>query len=148
MGILIHTGAGGVTVCVVGFLEERIKSLGGGEVRRHLINKGKCSLQAANPSARKVRDMAILGSTVLPIVLPPNDNAKNISVRVVQGLPYAFILEASFFRLNRSVISPDWVKVRASNPRRSRRGCHSRFAAPLARARTHHIARYRRPLTI
>ena len=49
--------------------------------------------------------MKIVGSTVLPLVLPPDDKPRNISVRIVRDLPYAFILGASFFKLHSSVIS-------------------------------------------
>ena len=51
--------------------------------------------------------MTILGSTVLPIVFPPEDHARNAPVRVVQDPPYMFILGASFVRVNKRVISLD-----------------------------------------
>ena len=49
--------------------------------------------------------MQILGSTVLPIVFPPEDRVRNILVRVVEDRPNGFISGASFFRANGSVIS-------------------------------------------
>ena len=67
--------------------------------------EGSGSLQAANPVGSKVPGMEIVATTVLPVVLPPEDRARDIAVRVVRGLPYAFILGASFFRTNSSVIS-------------------------------------------
>ena len=52
--------------------------------------RGK-SLQAANPPDGCVPGMVILGMTVLHIVLPPDDIVRNIQVRVIKGLPHAFI---------------------------------------------------------
>lgn len=49
--------------------------------------------------------MESLGSTVLPIVLPPDDKARNILVRIVRDLPYAFILRESLFWSTRRFIS-------------------------------------------
>ena len=46
-----------------------------------------------------------MGSTVLLIVLPPEDKARAISVWIVRDLPYAFILGATCLRSNNSVIS-------------------------------------------
>ena len=48
--------------------------------------------------------MEVVGSTVLPVVFPPDDKARNTSVRVVRGLPYALSLRASFIRSRSSVL--------------------------------------------
>ncbi|CAN0570094.1 unnamed protein product, partial [Laminaria digitata] len=104
VGILIDTGAGGGNYISLAFWSS-VRSWGGSAGRRKLNRRGRGSLQAANPAGSKVPGMEIMGSTVLPIVLPPEDRARDISVRVVKGLPYAFILGASFFRTNDSVIA-------------------------------------------
>lgn len=72
---------------------------------RELSKKGAGTLQAASPADSKVRGMEIVGSTVLPMVFAPEDKVGNVPVRVVRGLPYGFILGASFFSANKSVIS-------------------------------------------
>ena len=59
-------------------------------------------MQAANPAVDKDEDP---GTSLLPAVLPPEAKARNISVRIVRNLPYAFILGARFFRSHSSVIS-------------------------------------------
>ena len=63
---------------------------GGKAVSRKLSSRGKhalLALLAANPDNSRVPGMQILGSTVLPIVFPPEDRVRNILVRVVQDLP-------------------------------------------------------------
>ena len=62
------------------------------------------SLQAANPAGNKIPGMEIMGSTVLPTVVPPENRTGNIAFRIVKDLPYAFILGASFFKPNSSTI--------------------------------------------
>ena len=104
VGILIDTGAGGGNYISMAFWRS-IQSWGGSAGQRKLNRRGSGSLQAANPVGSKVPGMEIVGTTVLPVVLPPEDRARDIAVRVVRGLPYAFILGASFFRTNSSVIS-------------------------------------------
>ena len=54
---------------------------------------------------RQVPGIEMVGSTVLPVVLLPEDRARDIAVRPVRGLSYAFILGASVSRTNNSVIS-------------------------------------------
>ena len=104
VGILIDTGAGGGDYVSLAFWKS-VQSWGSSAGRRKLKRRGKGSLQAANPAGSKVPGMEIMGSTVLPIVLPPEDRARDIAVRIVRDLPYAFILGASFFRAINSVIS-------------------------------------------
>ena len=102
--ILIDTGAGEGNYISMAFWRS-IQSWGGSAGQRKLNRRGSGSLQAANPVGSKVPGMEMVGTTVLPVVLPPEDRARNIAVRVVRLLPYAFILGASFFRTNSSVIS-------------------------------------------
>ena len=104
VGILIDTGAGGGNYVSLVFWKS-VQAWGGVAGRRKLSRRGGGSLRAANPAGSKVPGMEIIGSTVLPVVLPPEDKARDIAVRVVKGLPYAFILGASYFRANNSVIS-------------------------------------------
>ena len=41
---------------------------------------------------------------MFPVVLPPEDRARDITFSAVRGLPYVYTLGASFFRTNNSVI--------------------------------------------
>ena len=104
MGIRIDTGAGEGSYISLAFWGS-VQSWGVSGRRRKLSHRGRGSLQAANPAGSKVPGMEIMGSTVLPIVLPPEDRAQDIPVRIVRDLSYAFILGASYFRANSSVIS-------------------------------------------
>lgn len=51
--------------------------------------------------------MTILLSTVLATAMTPDDRVRNIAVRVVQVMPYAFTSGSGFFRANSSVLSLD-----------------------------------------
>ena len=82
VSIMIDTGAGGGNYVSLSFWES-IQSWGGSAVHRQLSVKGKFSLLTANPTGSKEPGMTILGSTVLPIVLPPDGHVRNITVRVV-----------------------------------------------------------------
>lgn len=62
------------------------------------------ALQAANPAASKVPPMRILGSVPVPVLLANDSRVRTVVVRVVQALPYAFILGADFFRTHFSTI--------------------------------------------
>lgn len=46
--------------------------------------------------------MSVLGSTVTPLVFDPEDKVRNVSVRVVERLPYGLGLGTSFFSSNKS----------------------------------------------
>ena len=87
--ILIDTGAGEGNYISMAFWRS-IQSWGGSAGQRKLNRRGSGSLQAANPVGSKAPGMEIVGTTVLPVVLPPEDRARDIAVRVVRGLPYAF----------------------------------------------------------
>ena len=42
--------------------------------------------------------MNILGSTDVQLGLPPEDQVRNVTVRVIEGLPYDLGVEAAFLR--------------------------------------------------
>ena len=86
VGILIDTGAAVDNYILLTFWSS-VQTWGGSAGRRKLSLRGRGSLQAANPAGTKVPVMEIVGSTVMPIVLPPDDEARNILVRIVRDLP-------------------------------------------------------------
>ena len=49
--------------------------------------------------------LRVLGSARIPIVFLPEDCVHNITVRIVEGLPYGFILGARFFYANKSILN-------------------------------------------
>ena len=104
VSVLTDTGAGDGNYVSLGFWKS-VQSWRGKAVSRKLSSRGKGALLAANPDSSGVPGMQIVGWTVLKIVFPREDCVRNILVRVVPDLPYRFILGASFFRANRSVIS-------------------------------------------
>ena len=67
--------------------------------------RGKGLLRAANPTNRGVPPMNKLGSIDIPLVFPPEDQVRNVTVRVVEGLPYGSIVGAAFLRQNGSMIN-------------------------------------------
>lgn len=73
--------------------------------QRQLSRRADGSLQDASPAGCKVPGIEIIGSTVLLSILPPEDTARGMLVRVVRGLPYVFILRASYFRANNKTMS-------------------------------------------
>ena len=44
-------------------------------------------VRAANPTNSAVPPMIVLGSTDIPLVFPPDDQVRNVTVRAVEGLP-------------------------------------------------------------
>ena len=76
-----------------------------GGVNQKLSARGKGALHAANPTHCKIPPMRVLGSARIPIVFLPEDCVHNIAVRIVEGLPYGFILGARFFYANKSVLN-------------------------------------------
>lgn len=60
--------------------------------------------------------MEIVGSTVLPVVLPQEDQDRNISIRIVHDFPYALNVGASFFRLRGTVFLLGECKVFHPSP--------------------------------
>lgn len=65
------------------------------------------ALQAANPSASAIPPMRILGSVPVPVLFTNDSQVRTVVVRVVEALPYDFILGADYFRRNRSVFNFD-----------------------------------------
>ena len=49
--------------------------------------------------------MNILGSTDIPLVFPPQDQVRNVTVRVLEVLPYGLIVAAAFLPQNGSMIN-------------------------------------------
>ena len=76
-----------------------------GGVSQKLSARGKGALHAANPTHCNIPPMRVLGSARLPIVFLPEDCVHNIAVRIVEGLPYGFILGARFFYANKSILN-------------------------------------------
>ena len=99
--ILLDTGAGGgsfISLALWIGLRRKFPKL-----RLNTLDAGY--LAAANPSDLDVAPMAIKGSVKIPVVLTGDATVRTIRVRVVVGLPYAFIVGASYFRTNRSVLN-------------------------------------------
>ena len=74
-------------------------------VSQKLSTRGKGALHAANPTHCNIPLMGVLGSAKFPIVFLPEDCVHNIAVRIVEGLPYGFILGARFFYANKSILN-------------------------------------------
>ena len=49
--------------------------------------------------------MRVSGSARIPIFFLPEDHINNIAVRIVEGLPYGFILVAWFYSTNKSILN-------------------------------------------
>ena len=75
-----------------------------GNVTGKLCTIGSGFLRAANPSGSNIPPRRIMGSAVIPIRFHPMDRVRKVWVRVADGLPYDFILGASFFRRNKSTL--------------------------------------------
>ena len=76
-----------------------------GGVNQKLSARGKGALHAANPTHCNIPPMRVLGSARIPIVFLPEDCVHNIAVRILEGLPYGFILGARFFYANKSILN-------------------------------------------
>ena len=100
--ILLDTGAGGGSYMSVA-LYCTLRQWGG--VSQKLSTRGKGALHEANPNHCNIPPMRVLGSARLPIVFLPEDCVHNIAVRIVESLPYEFILGARFFYANKSVLN-------------------------------------------
>ena len=82
MGTLTATGPMGGNYTSLAVWRS-VQSWGGSASRLKLDRRGRGSQQAANPVGSKVPEMEIMGSTVLPIVLQPEDRARDIAIRMV-----------------------------------------------------------------
>lgn len=78
VGILTDTIAEGGSYVFLAF-GNSVQFWGGSAGRRTLNSRRSGSLQAANPSNSRVPVMGIMRSTVLPVVLPPEDRARDIA---------------------------------------------------------------------
>lgn len=101
--VLIDTGAGGGNYASEAFIKSIQKHLFNGE--SIVSTKGKGLLRAANPTDSQVPPMKIIGSAHLPLVFPPEDQVRMLTVRVVDSLPYGLIMGAAFLREKGSVIN-------------------------------------------
>ena len=105
VSVLLDTGAGGGNYVSGTFWESICKW--GGIPNRNIDKRGAGVLKAANPETSKVPPMEILGSSTIPIIFPPEDRVRNVSVRVVKGFPYALVLGAAFFHKHKSTLAFD-----------------------------------------
>lgn len=100
---LVNTGAGGGSFASKSFIQAvQTHAFQGDSI---MSKHGKGSLSAANPSDSKVPPMNIVGSAHLPLIFPPEDKVRIVTVRVVEKLPYGFILGAAFLRKHGSIIN-------------------------------------------
>ena len=67
--------------------------------------RGEGVLRAANPTNSGGPLMNTLDSADIPLVFPPEDQVRNVTVTVVEGLPYGLIIEAPFLRQNGNMIN-------------------------------------------
>lgn len=91
---IIDMGAGGGNYVSL-VLWKRVQSFGGIAGRRRPSRRVGTSAPFPNPAGSKAPGMEIIRSMVLPIRLPPEDRAREISVRIVRDLPYSCILGVS-----------------------------------------------------
>ena len=82
-----------------------LRRWGGVNQKLSARGKGRGALHAANPTHCNIPPMRVLGSARIPIVFLPEDCVHNITVRIVEGLPYGFILGARFFYTNKSILN-------------------------------------------
>ena len=101
--VLVDTGAGGGNYASAAFASSIEHN--GRKGQFALSSKGKGWLRAANPPDSAVPPMKVVGSCEIPLVFAPEDKARNVSVRVVEGLPYGFMFGASFLRKHGSVMN-------------------------------------------
>ena len=74
--------------------------------------------------------MRILGSVALPVLFDGDARVRDVELRVVDGLPYGFIVEADFFRRNASVL--DFSSNRGFRPVPAAPWVPFRLTAPYA----------------
>ena len=106
--VLLDTGAGGGNYASHRWWKSLVPW---GNVTGKLCTIGSGFLRAANPSGSNIPPMRIRGSAVIPIRFHPKDRVRKVWVRVVDGLPYGFILGASFFRRNKSTLSLSLIHI-------------------------------------
>ena len=97
--ILLDTGAGGGNYMSLE-LWFRVRTL----ARCRLNRSSAGALEAANPSDSGVPPMRIFGHVTIPIMFDSDSRVRNVTVRVVDGLPYGFIIGAEYLRRNKSCL--------------------------------------------
>lgn len=97
--ILLDTGAGGPGYISLA-LWKGLKRLSRGKLDTSTAG----FLFAANPGNSGVPPMRIEGSTSVPILFKGDSVVRNVPLKVVDGLPYAFILGKQFLQDNRSAL--------------------------------------------
>ena len=97
--ILLDTGAGGPGYMSLAMWKS-VKRL----TRRKLDTSTAGFLFAANPGDSGVPPMRIAGSTSVPVLFKGDSVARDVPLKVVDGLPYAFILGKQFLQRNRSAL--------------------------------------------
>ena len=97
--ILLDTGAGGPGYISLA-LWKCLKRL----TRRKLDTSTAGFLFAANPGDSDVPPMRIEGSTSVPVLFKGDSVVRDVPLKVVDGLPYAFILGKQFLQDNRSAL--------------------------------------------
>ncbi|CAN0368833.1 unnamed protein product, partial [Pylaiella littoralis] len=123
------------------------------------------ALRAANPADSSVPPMRILGSVPVPVLFENDSRVRTVVVRVVLGLPYAFILGADYFRCNNSTLdfkpargfrptpSASWVPFlvggKGDEPASASLRDSRNISSALREARTSfcHLTAYSRPLS-
>ena len=95
--VLLDTGAGGGSYFSASLWRSLIKAK---IIPSKLDTNDAGTLHAANPSKNNVPPMSILGSTVIPILFATDNCVRRVVIRVVEDLPYGFILRTEFFRTN------------------------------------------------
>lgn len=99
LDVLLDTGAGGGSYISLA-LWRSLQPL----LKRRLDKWGAGALRAANPYGDPTPPMHILGQVAVPLFFEGDEKAREITVRVVDGLPYGMIIGAEFFRRNRSAL--------------------------------------------
>ena len=99
--ILVDTGAGGGSYMSLAFYHMTARL---GKSVTALTKHGRGALHAASPLSNKTPPMRILGSTTLPLKFPAETRIRNITFRVVDGLPYGLIVGADYLRSEESIL--------------------------------------------
>lgn len=102
LNVLLGTGAGGASYTQL----HLYKVLGVWRFRSSPLHRdGGGRLEAAYLSYSHLLLMYIVGFTVLSPVFHPEHRIRNVSLHLVQELPYGYIFGAASFRVNRSLLS-------------------------------------------
>ena len=108
---LLDTGAGGGDYVSVSFWLT-ILDWSGNRLILRTRKSDRGALRAANPNGSTVPPLRIIGSSVIPVLFPLETRARKVRIRVVKGIPYSFILGASFLR--RPAVSSPLTRMKFS----------------------------------